>query len=121
MITGFIEGEETIQSVSDNISRIEIYRNTAWSTTVQINDTGDNYILGTTEKMMFIVRSGNNTILSKVLTNADYDEDENGYILFLSSAETDIAVGKYTYKVTLQRADGEYEPIIPLREFIIKE
>lgn len=57
----------------------------------------------------------------RVLTNDNYDEEENGYILLLNSTETDISAGTYYYNIKLQRSDGEYEPIILTNEFIIME
>lgn len=122
MITGFIEDEETIQSVSNACNNvIKIYRNTAWAAALQIDDNGDLYILGDTEKLIFTLKSNSTTIIRKVLTNDNYDEEENGYILLLNSAETDISAGTYYYNIKLQRSDGEYEPIILTNEFIIME
>lgn len=100
---------------------ITIYRNSIWSDIVQIENQSELYTLGTNEKLIFVVREGEKIIIKKELIDSDYVEDENGYLLSLSSAETDIGVGTYSYKLTLQRADGEYEPIIPLHTFIIKE
>lgn len=100
---------------------ITIYRNSVWSDIVQIENQSELYTLGTNEKLIFVVREGEKIIIKKELIDSDYVEDENGYLLSLSSAETDIGVGTYSYKLTLQRADGEYEPVIPLHTFIIKE
>ena len=100
---------------------ITIYRNSIWSDIVQIENQSELYTLGTNEKLIFVVREGEKIIIKKELIDSDYVEDENGYLLSLSSAETDISVGTYSYKLTLQRADGEYEPVIPLHTFIIKE
>lgn len=100
---------------------ITIYRNSIWSDIVQIENQSELYTLGTNEKLIFVVREGEKIIIKKELIDSDYVEDENGYLLSLSSAETDIGVGTYSYKLTLQRADGEYEPVIPLHTFIIKE
>ena len=100
---------------------ITIYRNSIWSDIVQIENQSELYTLGTNEKLIFVVREGEKIIIKKELKDSDYVEDENGYLLSLSSAETDIGVGTYSYKLTLQRADGEYEPVIPLHTFIIKE
>ena len=100
---------------------ITIYRNSVWSDIVQIENQSELYTLGTNEKLIFVVREGEKIIIKKELKDSNYVEDENGYLLSLSSAETDIGVGTYSYKLTLQRADGEYEPVIPLHTFIIKE
>lgn len=100
---------------------ITIYRNSIWSDIVQLENQSELYTLGPTEKLIFVVREGEKIIIKKELIDSDYVEDENGYLLSLSSAETDIGVGTYSYKLTLQRADGEYEPVIPLHTFIIKE
>ncbi|MBQ8132906.1 MAG: BppU family phage baseplate upper protein [Clostridia bacterium] len=109
-----------VKAVS-GFSTIVIYRNTVYAAAVCIADQGEHYILGETEKLIFEVRHGENIILQKELTNAEYNDDEKGYILSLSSDETDISPGTYYYKIRLKRADGEFETVIPKKEFIIEE
>lgn len=100
---------------------IKIYKNTAYSTGVQIYDNGEVYILGNTESLIFTLKNGDTDILQKTLTSCDYDEDTNAYILSLTSSETNISVGTYYYNIKLRRADSELEPVIPKSEFIITE
>ena len=52
---------------------IKIYKNTAYSTGVQIYDNGEVYILGNTESLIFTLKNGDTDILQKTLTSADYD------------------------------------------------
>ena len=100
---------------------IKIYKNTAYSTGVQIYDNGEIYILGNTESLIFTLKNGDTNILQKTLTSSDHDENTNAYILSLTSSETNISVGTYYYNIKLQRADSELEPVIPKSEFIITE
>lgn len=100
---------------------ISICRGTAWSDAVTVLDDGKAYILGNTEKLVFQAKSGERILIHKELTSSDYNTDAGGYLLFLSSEQTNISPGKYYYNIKLKRADGEYEPVIFKSEFIIEE
>ena len=102
-------------------NKIRLYQSIAYSDIIQLKDSNEYYQLSSTEKLIFTVKNGSDIILQKELTSSDYVESENGYLLTLSSAETDIDVGTYFYNIVLQRVDGEPEPIITKTEFIVKE
>jgi len=100
-------------------NKIRLVQNTAYSDIIQVKNGEEYYQLSNAEKLIFTVKDGSYIILQKELTN--YIEDENGYLLALSSAETDIDAGVYYYNVTLLREDDEREPIITKIEFIVEE
>ena len=102
-------------------NKIKLYRNSAYSDIVQIKNDGEYYILGNTEKLIFTVKKDAEILIRKELTDSDYIEEENGYLLSLSSAETNIPVGTYYYNIKLKRADSEFEPVISKSKFIITE
>ena len=43
-----------------------------------------------------------------------------GFLLELSSSDTDIPPGIYCYDIALKKASGELEPIVEESEFIVK-
>lgn len=120
-IVGITLDVQPVNAELAQINRVQIYRNTAWATAIQIENDEDFYILGSTESIIFTLKDGNTELIQKTLTSSDYDEDVKGYVLSLTSAETNIPAGTYYYNVILHRADNENEPIIPLNEFIITE
>ncbi len=120
-IVGITLDVQPVNAELAQINRVQIYKNTAWSTAIQIENDEDFYILGSTESIIFTLKDGDTVLIQKTLTNSDYDEDVNGYVLSLTSAETNLSAGIYYYHVILHRADNENEPIIPLNEFIITE
>ena len=102
-------------------NKIRLVQNTAYSDIIQVKNGEAYYQLSNAEKLIFTVKNGSEIILQKELTNSEYIGDENGYLLALSSAETDIDAGVYYYNVTLLREDNEREPIITKTEFIVEE
>lgn len=120
-IVGITLDVQPVNAELAQINRVQIYKNTAWSTAVQIENDEDFYILGNTESIIFTLKDGDAELIQKTLTSSDYDEDVNGYVLSLTSAETNIPAGTYYYNIVLHRADNENEPVIPLNEFIITE
>ena len=102
-------------------NKIRLIQNTAYSDIIQVKNGEAYYQLSNAEKLIFTVKNGSEIILQKELTNSEYIGDENGYLLALSSAETDIDAGVYYYNVTLLREDNEREPIITKTEFIVEE
>ena len=102
-------------------NKIRLIQNTAYSDIIQVKNGGIYYQLSNAEKLIFAVKNGSDIILQKELTNSNYIEDENGYLLSLNSAETDIDAGIYYYNVTILREDNEREPIITKTEFIVEE
>ena len=93
-------------------NKIRLVQNTAYSDIIQVKNGEAYYQLSNAEKLIFTVKNGSEIILQKELTNSEYIGDENGYLLALSSDETDIDAGVYYYNVTLLREDNERESII---------
>ncbi len=76
-------------------------------------DGEEYYTLGEHEKLVIGIKSSTlhtNYLLKKELTNTDKHTD--GYLLTLSTEDTDLPQGKYYYDVALLRADGELVKII---------
>ena len=112
--------EKVIQTIMLS-NKIRLIQNTAYSDIIQVKNDDEYYQLANAEKLIFTVKNGSDIILQKELTNSNYIEDENGYLLALSSDETDIDAGVYYYNVTLLSEDNEREPIITKTEFIVEE
>lgn len=86
-------------------------------------DDADNepYTLESGDKIRFGVRnvSGGNKLIYKELTSSD--EVDGEYPLTLSPENTNIAVGRYLYDVSLQTSDGDLYDIVPADYFIVKD
>lgn len=70
--------------------------------------TGEDYEIGTEDKLIFTVRrqSNDNIVLQKVVSGSE--------VIRLYSSETDsLSIGKYSYDVQLQTVDGEVSTIGP--------
>lgn len=102
-------------------NKIKLYQSSVYSDIIQVKNDSEYYILGNTEKLIFTVKKDTDILIQKELTNSDYIEDEKGYLLFLSSSETNFPTGIYHYNLVLRRADGENEPVITKSEFVIIE
>lgn len=102
-------------------NKIKAYKGRIWSCLLRVKDDSEYYILGNGESLTFTLKDGENTIIQKNLTNSDYDEDENGYVLSLTSSQMNISVGTYSYYIDLCRSDGESESVIPKSQFIVIE
>lgn len=102
-------------------NKIKVYKNLEWAAEIQIYDNSEIYILENTESLIFTLKDRDTDILQKNLTNSDYDQTKNAYILSLNSNETNIAVGTYYYNINLVRSDNKREPVIPKTEFVILE
>lgn len=110
-----------VQESGDTSAIFQLYvtRNRACSAIVTVEDNGAVYQLANGEKLIFTLKDGNTVILTKELTSSDYDSTFSGYILHLSSAETDISAGTYRYDIALY-SDGETETVIPETDFIVR-
>lgn len=86
-------------------------------------DDADNepYTLESGDKIRFGVRnvSGGNKLIYKELTSSD--EVDGEYPLTLTPENTNIAVGRYLYDVSLQTSDGDLYDIVPADYFIVKD
>ena len=91
--------------------------------TVTDEETDENYRLADGEKIVFGVKKvpGKKMpcIIRKELTEADYDENIGGYVLILTSEDTDLPEGLYFYDAVLKKDDGQLEPIIKTSELEI--
>lgn len=98
---------------------MNIQQNRFCTILITIKNGNENYQLQSGEKIIFGVKASmlnTNYILKKELTSADFDTENGGYIMTLSTAETNIDSGEYVYDVALQRSGGELEPIIDCSE-----
>lgn len=97
-------------------------QNRVFRTAVKILSGDEEYYLAQNEKLIFGLKRfaySRDHLLQKEILPADYDTDSHGYILTLSTEETNLAPGSYCYDIALQRADGELEKIIGCTEFEI--
>ena len=90
--------------------------------TISIEDAdGEPYTLQTGDTIRFGVRnvSGGNKLIYKELTSEDEVDEE--YPLTLTPENTNIAVGRYLYDVSLQLSSGELYDIVSADYFIVKD
>lgn len=105
--------------------RLEIPQNRIFRRVITVTDedTEEDYRLKNEEKIIFGVKKvpgkRNPYVIKKELAEADYDESTGGYILTLTSRDTDLPPGLYFCDAALKKADGEFEPIIGKTEFEI--
>ena len=102
-------------------NKIKAYKGRIWSCLLRVKDDSGYYILVNGESLIFTLKDGETAIIQKNLTNSDYDENEDGYILSLTSSQTDIPAGTYSYYIDLCRSDSEFETVIPKSQFIVIE
>lgn len=89
---------------------------------ISVEDADDEpYTLESGEKIRFGVRnvSGGSKLIYKELTSAD--EVDGTYPLELTPEDTNIAVGRYLYDVSLQLSSGELYDIVSADYFIVKD
>ena len=111
-----------VQSVGTESSFVmQAYRNHLNSFLIQLRNNGSPYTLGNGESLVFTLKDGETAIIQKTLTNSDYDENENGYILSLTSSQMNISTGTYSYYIDLCRSGSEPETVIPKSQFIVME
>ena len=105
------------------MNRIEVNRNRCYFQAVDKDEKGAIIELGEEEKIIFAVKNPCNRgryLIKKELTNADYSASAQGYLLSLTSDDTDIKPGIYCYDIALQRASGELETIVGESDFVVR-
>lgn len=92
----------------DKYGNIKVSRANTGDACIQLVDseTGDFIIPQEGDLLIFSVRYGREIIVRKQLTDADYDAEQNGFVLSLSSTDTDFEPYKYKYDFLFARADG---------------
>ena len=93
---------------------IYAYQNRDYVTYIKIKDSGVNYTLRSSEKLIFAFRKlgSKERMLQKEIAPTSYDEEIQGYRLSLSAEELDIPEGDYWYDVALKKADGSLKKVI---------
>ena len=92
------------------------------SVVISVEDAdGEPYTLESGDKIRFGVRnvSGGSKLIYKELTSED--EVDGEYSLTLTPENTNIAVGRYLYDVSLQLSSGELYDIVSADYFIVKD
>lgn len=103
--------------VAESIMKSNIiyaYQNRDYATYIKIKDSGVNYTLGSSEKLIFAFRKlgSKECLLQKEIVPAAYDDVVQGYMLELSAEELDIPEGDYLYDVALKKANGSLKKVI---------
>lgn len=115
---------ELFNSSAEEITAIEMIRgNTAEFTTSPINeDTQEEIVLSGNDKILFIVKPEYGAeIFKKILTAADYD-DENRLVITIKPEDTlNVMPGTYRYGITYMPADGAEAYTYAIGDFIIGE
>ena len=92
------------------------------SVVISVEDAdGEPYTLESGDKIRLGVRnvSGGSKLIYKELTSED--EVDGEYSLTLTPENTNIAVGRYLYDVSLQLSSGELYDILPVDYFMVKD
>ena len=92
----------------DKYGNIKVSRANTGDACIQLVDseTGKFIVPQEGDLLIFSVRYGREIIVRKQLTTADYDAEQNGFVLSLSSTDTDFEPYKYKYDFLFARADG---------------
>ena len=110
---------------SVNVSNImNVYQNRTYTTKIVIEKGGSCYHLSTSEKLLFGVKKSvdqSNYIIKKELSAADISEDDKGYLLTLTSNETNVAKGTYVYDVALIDKNGRLVKVIAATQLNVLE
>lgn len=115
---------ELFNSSAEEVTAIEMIRgNTAEFTTSPINeDTGEEIILSGDDKILFIVKPEYGAeIFKKILTVADYDEENRLNITIKPEDTLNVMPGTYRYGITYMPADGAEAYTYAMGDFIIGE
>lgn len=112
----------------DYMNGVEIMpQNRFYQRQIKILQNGSYYNLAEGEKILFGLKKNacqtdyEDYIIYKELTSDNISDDGNGYILTISTDETDIPVGSYYFDVALRRTDGELVTVIGCTEIQIKK
>lgn len=101
---------------------IRAVQNRLFKTTLVVLDGEDNYYLDSGEEFIFGVKKyayDQDYLFLKRIGRDDYDPDEGGYPILISTEEMNIEPGMYYYDVALERSSGQLEIIIGCTEFEI--
>lgn len=93
----------------DKYGNIKISRSNTAEVCIQLVDnvTGDIIVAETGDLLIFSVRYGKSTLVTrKQLTEDDYDPEQQGFVLMLTPEDTDFEPYKYKYDFMFTRADG---------------
>lgn len=102
--------------------KLTIQKGRTLSVVISVEDADNEpYTLESGDKIRFGVRnvSGGNKLIYKELTSSD--EVDGTYPLELIPEDTNIAVGRYLYDVSLQLSSGELYDIVSADYFIVKD
>ena len=111
-----------VQPVGTETSFVmQAYQNHFNEFLISLRNNGSSYTLGSGESLVFTLKNGQNTVLQKTMTSADYDSVKNGYVLSLTSSQMNISTGTYSYYIDLCRSGSEPETVIPKSQFIVME
>lgn len=93
----------------DKYGNIKVSRANTAEVCIQLVDnvTGDIIVAETGDLLIFSVRYGKSTLVTrKQLTEDDYDPEQKGFVLTLTPEDTDFEPYKYKYDFMFTRADG---------------
>lgn len=102
--------------------KIVIPQNREYKAEVVIMNDQDYYTLSENEKIVFGVKryvDDTSYIMTKELTSSDITEDEHGYLLTLSTNDTNVQAGYYYYDMAVQLDNDELIPIFLADDFVI--
>lgn len=102
--------------------KLTIPQNREYVAEIIIMSGEDYYTLSADEKLIFgVKKSANDTnyIITKEMTNSQIAEDGHGYILCLSTTNTNVTAGYYYYDIVLKQANGELIPVFLADDFVI--
>lgn len=86
-----------------------------------VDENGTSVTLESGDKLIFTVKAHytGDHIIKKILTSDDIFEGE--YPFCITPEELDIQPGRYFYDVRLQKANGDFLPIVPKSNFDVLE
>lgn len=93
----------------DKYGNIKVSRANTGEVCIQLVDnvTGDIIVAETGDLLIFSVRYGKSTLVTrKQLTEDNYDPEQQGFVLMLTPEDTDFEPYKYKYDFMFTRADG---------------
>lgn len=99
-----------------------VYQATSYFDSIAlVDENGTSVTLESGDKLIFTVKAhhSGDCIIKKVLT-AD-DIFESAYPINVTPEELDIPPGRYFYDVRLQKANGDFLPIVPKSNFDVLE
>lgn len=99
-----------------------VYQATSYFDSIAlVDENGTSTTLSSGDKLIFTVKSHHtgNYIIKKILTASDIFEGT--YPFGITPEELDIPPGRYFYDVRLQKANGDFLPIVPKSNFDVLE